>query len=58
MGHKLATGAVTGHTETANFKTLIDETYRRKQANKIQVRNLAELFLGLSSPRLKRLLVG
>lgn len=55
MGHKLATGAASGHTELANFKTLVDEVYRRKEANSIQVRNLADLFTGLTNPRRKRL---
>lgn len=55
MGHKLATGASTGHTELANFKTLVDEVYRRKEANVIQVRNLAELSSGLTNPRRRRL---
>ena len=55
MGHKLASGAVSGHTEIANFKALADEVYRRKEANSIQVRNLADLFTGLTNPRRKRL---
>ena len=55
FGHKLATGAGAGHTEIANFKTLVDEVYRRKEANSIQVRNLADLFTGLTNPRRKRL---
>lgn len=55
MGHKLANSAVSGHTEIANFKTLVDEVYRRKEANLVQVRNLADLFTGLTHPRRKRL---
>lgn len=51
MGHKLATGAATGHTELANFKTLVDEVYRRKEANRIQTRSLAGLISGLANPR-------
>ena len=51
FGHKLATGASTGHTEIANFKTLVDEVYRRKEANMIQVRSLAGLWTGLTNPR-------
>lgn len=51
MGHKLANSASSGHTEIANFKTLVDEVYRRKEANRVQVRSLAGLFTGLTNPR-------
>lgn len=54
FGHKLATGAATGHTEIANFKTLVDEVYRRKEANRLQTRSLARLMTGLTSPRRAR----
>lgn len=54
MVHKLAVGAPTGNTEIANFKTLVDAVYRKKEAGTIQVRNLADLFSGLEAPRRAR----
>lgn len=54
-GHKLVNGAASGQTEIANFKALIDEITARRDANRIQVRNLADLFTGLTHPRRKRL---
>lgn len=55
MGHKLSVGAGAGHTEIANFKTLVDEVFRRKEANSVQTRNLADLMTGLTHPRRRRL---
>lgn len=54
MVHKLANGAQIGNTEIADFKTLVDEVYRRKQANRIQTRNLASFLSGFSNPRKPR----
>lgn len=53
-GHKLVSGASSGQTEIADFKALIDDISRRREANRLQVRNLADLFTGLTNPRRRR----
>lgn len=50
-GHKLVAGAASGQTEIADFKALIDDLCRLRESNVIQIRNLADLFTGLTNPR-------
>ena len=54
-GHVVADSASNGQTTTATLLGLAREIARRKNANRLDSRNLPELFAGLTNPRRKRL---